>query len=211
MAKSVATITIFDYVAVQAGQSRSNFQEAAVSASSDEYRHDGKHTERDDVDCSRNDPADQTHSGSDLKRIAARSSGSRTASLQLMADAIRRSSNYRWVGLYDVDHVAGTIENIVWSGPGAPAHSEFPITKGLSGVTVAEKCTVIVGDVGADPRYLTAFDTTNSEIIVPIFDRARQKVIGTIDVESQRRHAFGSETQKLLGQCADVIAMLWSS
>ena len=35
----------------------------------------------------------------DLERIAARSSGSRIASLQLIADTIRRRANYRWVGL----------------------------------------------------------------------------------------------------------------
>jgi len=47
------------------------------------------------------------------------------------------------------------------------------ITKGLTGMVVAERRTVIIGDVGADPRYLT-FSTTQSEMIVPIFDRARR-------------------------------------
>jgi hypothetical protein len=30
---------------------------------------------------------------------------------------------------------------------------------------------IVDGDVSADPRYLTAFGTTPSEIIVPVFDR----------------------------------------
>ena len=64
---------------------------------------------------------------SDLE-IAATSPGGRVASLQLIADTIRHSGNYRWVGLYDVEHDAGIITNIVWSGPGAPAHPQFSIT-----------------------------------------------------------------------------------
>ena len=124
---------------------------------------------------------------------------------------IRQSGNYRWVGLYGVNHAAGIINNVVWSGPGAPAHPQFPITKGLTGVAVAKRRTVNVGDVAADPRYLTAFGTTKSEIIVPILDRTKQKVIGTIDVESELRDAFGQNVQALLERCADVIAPLWPS
>ena len=37
----------------------------------------------------------------------------------------------------------------------------------------------------------------------------KQKVVGTIDVESDLRDAFGSEVQVLLERCADVIATLW--
>jgi L-methionine (R)-S-oxide reductase len=132
----------------------------------------------------------------------------RGTSLQAVADTIRQSGNYRWVGLYDVDHAAGIIKNIVWSGPGAPAHPAFPINKGLTGVAVAERRTVNVGDVAADPRYLTAFGSTKSEIIVPIFDGGR-RMIGSIDIESELPNAFGPEVQAILERCADVIAALW--
>src|SRR4029077_82937 len=94
----------------------------------------------------------------------------RVAALQGIAEVLKRSSSYRWVGLYDVDHAAGTVTNIVWSGPGAPEYPKFPITKGLTGAAISSRKTVNVGDVAADPRYLTAFGTTRSEIIVPVFD-----------------------------------------
>lgn len=147
---------------------------------------------------------------SDLKRILS-SSRDRTESLQAVADTIRRSGNYRWVGLYDVDHVARVVNVIVWSGPGAPAHPQFPITTGLTGVAVAERRTINAGDVSEDSHYLTAFGTTQSEIIVPIFDRARKNVIGTIDVESELRDAFSAEAGSMLERCADAIATLWQS
>jgi L-methionine (R)-S-oxide reductase len=60
-----------------------------------------------------------------------------------------------------------------------------PLPKTLSGVAVATGDTVVVGDVSKDPRYLTAFGSTRSEIIVPIVGRAGRKVVGTIDVESE--------------------------
>jgi putative methionine-R-sulfoxide reductase with GAF domain len=74
---------------------------------------------------------------------------------------------------------------------------------------VAERRTVNVGDVTTDTRYLTAFGSTRSEIIVPIFDQTKQTVLGTIDIESEFPHAFSVEVQSLLERCADVIGTLW--
>jgi putative methionine-R-sulfoxide reductase with GAF domain len=133
----------------------------------------------------------------------------RIAALQSAADTIRRSADYRWVGLYDVDHAAGIVRNVVYSGPGAPAFPQFPIHKGLTGSAVAERRTVNAGDVTADARYLTAFGSTRSEIIVPILDLAKQRVLGTIDIESELPDAFNTEAQALFEQCADVIGVLW--
>jgi putative methionine-R-sulfoxide reductase with GAF domain len=68
---------------------------------------------------------------------------------------------------------------------------------------------VNVGDVAADPRYLTAFGTTRSEIIVPVLDGASQNVVGTIDVESEKPNAFSEEVQTLLEACSKLIRPLW--
>jgi L-methionine (R)-S-oxide reductase len=113
------------------------------------------------------------------------------------------------VGLYDVDRAAGTVANIVWSGPGAPEYPTFPITKGLTGAAIFTRKTVNVGDVTADPRYLTAFGTTRSEIISPVLDEAGENVVGTIDVESEKPNAFPEEVQTLLEACSKVIRPLW--
>jgi L-methionine (R)-S-oxide reductase len=133
----------------------------------------------------------------------------RIAALQGIAELLRSSGNYRWVGLYDVDRAAGTVTNIVWSGPGAPEYPTFPITKGLTGAAISARKTVNVGDVAADPRYLTAFDTTRSEVIVPVYDGASENVVGTIDVESEMSNAFSEDVQVLLEGCASVIRPLW--
>ena len=96
--------------------------------------------------------------------------GDRQKTLARAAALIRSAGNYRWVGLYDVDHAGGLVRNVTWSGPGAPAHPTFPVSKGLSSAAIAQKQIVNVGEVTADPRYLRTFGTTRSEIIVPVFD-----------------------------------------
>jgi L-methionine (R)-S-oxide reductase len=133
----------------------------------------------------------------------------RPAALAKVAALIKESGNHRWVGLYDVNHAAGLVSNIVWSGPGAPEFLTFPITKGLTGSAISMRKTVNVGNVASDPRYLTAFGTTKSEIIVPIFDLTRENVVGTIDVESEQPAAFDPRTEGLLEACAELLTPLW--
>jgi L-methionine (R)-S-oxide reductase len=133
----------------------------------------------------------------------------RQASLQEVAALLRSSNNYRWVGLYDVDHAAGLVRNVSWSGSGAPEHPTFPLTQGLTSAAVAQRQVVNVGEVSADPRYLTAFGTTRSEMIVPVFDQGGERVLGTIDVESEEPNAFTKDIETLLETCSKVIRPLW--
>src|SRR5260370_22582558 len=135
--------------------------------------------------------------------------GPRKDRLQRLAATLRQSAGYRWVGLYDVDVTAGEVRNLGWDRPSAPEYPTFPITKGLTGSAVAEKRTVNVGEVGADPRYLTALDSTRSEIIVPILND-RSQVVGTIDVESERPNAFDKDTEQLLENCAFLLRPLFA-
>jgi len=133
----------------------------------------------------------------------------RIAALRGSAELLRSTGSYRWVGLYEADRAAGTVTNMVWAGPGAPEYPTFPITKGLTGAAISSRKTVNVGEVTADPRYLTAFGTTRSEIVVPVFDWAGENVVGTIDVESEKPNAFGEDVVVLLEACSIVIRPLW--
>jgi L-methionine (R)-S-oxide reductase len=132
----------------------------------------------------------------------------RMAALEQIAALLRSSANYRWVGLYDIDHAAGLVRNLTWSGPGAPEYPTFPLTKGLTSAAVGQKRTINVGDVSTDPRYLTAFGTTRSEIIVPVFDGEDKSILGTIDIESEAPDAFDKDPQDFLEVCSAVIRPL---
>ncbi len=139
------------------------------------------------------------------------SSQDRVTKAKQMAETIRKDGSYRWVGIYDVDIPAGLVSNIAWSGPGAPAFPVFPITKGLTSRAIASRKTVNVGDVASDSGYLTALDSTRSEIIVPVLDSMDAQVIGTIDVESEHVNAFDSAAQALLEECAKVLTDFWTA
>ena len=117
---------------------------------------------------------------------------------RIVAEIIRAAGAYRWVGIYEIDHRRQRVVNPAWSGPGAPAHPEFPLSGGLTGRAIAERRTVSVGDVSRDASYLLAFPDTRSEVIVPIFASDATTVIGTIDVESDRENAFDRATEASL-------------
>ncbi len=125
---------------------------------------------------------------------------------QLLSE-LRRIVSKGWDRTASLQQIAS---NIVWSGQGPPEHPTFPLTKGLTGAAVSGRKTINVGDVTADPRYLMAFGTTRSEIIVPIYNRSDESVVGTIDVESEKQNAFSTDVQGFLEACSDEIRSLWS-
>lgn len=123
-----------------------------------------------------------------------------------ICDAIRQLGGYRWVGIYDVG--AEEIAVVGWAGPAAPVHARFPVTQGLTGAVVASGQTVVVGDVSKDARYLSTLGSTRSEMVVPV--RKRDRIIGTIDVESEIRNRFSAADRELVEDCAGAIVELWS-
>jgi GAF domain-containing protein len=124
-----------------------------------------------------------------------------------IAGAIREATGYRWVGVYRVGR--GEVEILGWSGGGPPAYATFPVTEGLTSSAVTTGRTVVSNDTRNDPRYLTAFSSTRSEIIVPILHPRTQAVVGTIDVESDRTNAFDDEDRQALERCARAMAALY--
>jgi GAF domain-containing protein len=133
---------------------------------------------------------------------------SRSQKGQCAVQVIRRCRGYRWVGLYHVGTVY--ISVIAWDGPGAPTYRRFPVTSGLNGAAVASGAPVIVQDVTHDPRYLTTLGSTKAEMVVPVRS-VDGRVVGTIDVESDRFNAFTEQDRAFLEACAAAITPLWPS
>jgi L-methionine (R)-S-oxide reductase len=110
--------------------------------------------------------------------------------------------HYSWVGIYLVegdDLVLGP-----WKGPEATEHVRIPVGQGVCGAAAASGQTEIVDDVNADPRYLSCFPSTRSEIVVPIAHDGR--VVGEIDIDSDRPAAFGDEDRIFLERVAELLA-----
>jgi putative methionine-R-sulfoxide reductase with GAF domain len=139
--------------------------------------------------------------------MTAAGSDDRAVKARRLAELIQKLGEYRWVGIYDVG--PETVSIVGWSGPSAPAYPSFPVTKGLTGSAIESKKAVIVGDVRNDPRYLTGFDSTLSEMIVPVLHPGDGRVVGTVDVESERANAFTSRDREMIEQCAQSALPLW--
>ena len=123
------------------------------------------------------------------------------------AEIVRAARGYRWVGIYEVDD--DRIVLLGHTGPQAPLHVTFEATQGLSGAAVQTRATVVSNDVAHDPRYLTAFESTGSEMIVPILGAESGIVIGTLDVESERTGAFGDEDCAFVERCTTALMPLF--
>jgi len=122
--------------------------------------------------------------------------------LQELCGLLRRERpHYNWVGFYFVEG------NELVLGPfvGAPSpHVRIPIGKGICGAAVAERQTVVVPDVNADPRYLACSLQTKSEIVVPMEHDGR--ILGEIDIDSHTPNAFGPDDRDLLEELAHRLA-----
>jgi L-methionine (R)-S-oxide reductase len=113
-----------------------------------------------------------------------------------------RFDDYSWVGIYLVegdDLVLGP-----WTGPEATEHVRIPVGQGICGAAAATGRTEVVDDVNADPRYLSCFPSTRSEMVVPIAHEGR--VVGEIDIDSDRPAAFGEDDRAMLERVALLIS-----
>lgn len=123
-----------------------------------------------------------------------------------IAELVRRSTGRRWVGVYAVE--SPEVANLAWSGPSAPVHPTFPTTQGLTGAAIASRATVVSNDVARDPRYLTALESTGSELIAPVLVGGR--VVGTLDVEDERVGAFDDGDREVLERVAAAMTGLYA-
>jgi GAF domain-containing protein len=123
----------------------------------------------------------------------------------VLAEAVRilkaQVPDYTWVGIY----LLASNELVLGPYEGKPSpHTRIPLGRGICGAAAAEKATIIVDDVHADPRYLACSLETRSEIVVPIMSGT--EVLGEIDIDSDRPAAFTQSDRELLEAVAALLA-----
>jgi L-methionine (R)-S-oxide reductase len=110
------------------------------------------------------------------------------------------SDGFNWTGVYMLD---GDILRVgPYVGPETP-HKEIKLDSGICGAAASQKETVLVNDVGSDPRFLACSPFTRSEIVVPLLDG--EKVLGEIDIDSNRPSFFTDADQEMLESIAALI------
>jgi GAF domain-containing protein len=90
-----------------------------------------------------------------------------------------------------------------WKGKKATEHVKIPKGVGICGSAADSGITEIINNVNDDNRYLACFNTTQSEIVIPI--KINNEVIGEIDIDSDLPDAFNIEDKEFLETIADMI------
>jgi L-methionine (R)-S-oxide reductase len=115
-----------------------------------------------------------------------------------------RMLKYNWVGFYMLEPGAKPPMLVLGAFEGAMTpHTRIPLNQGICGAAASSGQTVVVDDVGKDPRYLACSLETKSEIVVPIF--VKGSVVGELDIDSHFSAAFTKEHQELVQYCAMLV------
>lgn len=130
------------------------------------------------------------------------------ALMATMACEIHHSDDrFDWTGFYRV-----TEPGLLKIGPYQGGHGclVIPFSRGVCGAAARSGQPQIVSDVDAFPGHI-ACSSTRSELVLPVFDREK-RVIGVLDIDSNRENAFTAEDAARLEQIlAEVFGQIGAS
>jgi GAF domain-containing protein len=141
-----------------------------------------------------------------VRTIVAEAPGPEAAAQRVVELLHDRFGHYDWIGIYWLDPDRAELVLGPWIGPEATEHTRIPIGVGICGAAAQSGRTEIVDDVTADPRYLPCFDSTQSEIVVPIF--AEGQVVGEIDIDGSDASAYDETDARFLEEVAALLSPL---
>jgi len=121
--------------------------------------------------------------------------------LEEVVEQLYEGRGYFWIGIYLA--AGDKVIRQCFRGPVPPRHS-FALGVGNVGTAGRTGITKIIPDVSLDPAYSMCFLETKSEIVLAL--KIGSRILGVIDVESDRPDAFSSQERALLEQVADMLA-----
>lgn len=125
--------------------------------------------------------------------------------LTRIASAIRTLIPYDAFAVFLVDEAAGVLRNRFSVRYDQRVYIDnIPLGKGLTGAAAASREPVLVRDTNADPRYIASHPGIRSELAVPLI--VQDRVVGVLDVESERVGFFHEDHQRTLLMLAQQIA-----
>jgi GAF domain-containing protein len=104
--------------------------------------------------------------------------------------------SYFWTGFY---RRVGPDRLLVGPYQGTLGCLHITFDRGVCGACARTRRTIIVSDVHQFPDHIACDPNSNSEIVVPVFDRAG-KLIAVFDVDSDQYDTFDEVDQQFLEQ-----------
>ena len=121
-----------------------------------------------------------------------------------MAILKQRFPNYFWVGVYFLKKQ----QLVLGPFQGPPACMKLGLDKGVCASSVQEKQTIIVTNVHEFPGHVACDSRSNSEIVVPLFDRSGD-LRAILDVDSEQFNDFDETDRSGLEEIARMLACIW--
>ena len=109
-------------------------------------------------------------------------------------------TNINWVGFY----ILRGDELVLGPFQGKPACVHIPIGSGVCGTAALNAESLVVPDVHQFPGHIACDSASNSEIVVPIFEK--QKVVAVIDIDSPEFNTFDEEDRKGLEAFSKILS-----
>ncbi len=112
--------------------------------------------------------------------------------------------HFFWTGFYLVDPERPG-ELVVGPYQGTMGCLRIPFGKGVCGTAAAARETQIVADVHAFPGHIACDARSQSEIVVPVFDRSGA-LIAVLDVDSEAKAIFDDNDARALEEIVATLA-----
>jgi len=129
--------------------------------------------------------------------------------LRRIAERVKKLVNYQMFSVMLWNEQEQVLESVFAQRyeDSLPTRFQMPLHQGISGTAAAERRTIRVVDVRLDPRYVASGDEVEvrSELVVPLL--LQDRLVGVLDLESTKPHAFSAEHERLLNILGSYIAV----
>tara|TARA_R110001592_G_scaffold307299_2_gene580920 strand:+ start:453669 stop:454145 length:477 start_codon:yes stop_codon:yes gene_type:complete len=125
------------------------------------------------------------------------------ANLANITAAIHYRMDFWWTGFY----FAKGKELVLGPFQGPVACTRIAYDKGVCGKSWASKETLVVPDVHLFPGHIACSAASNSEIVLPIFDK-NNEVAMVLDIDSEHFNTFNETDQLYLEKICRIISDL---
>ena len=107
----------------------------------------------------------------------------------LSCELFHSDTRFDWVGFYRV-----TAPELLKIGPYQGGHGclTIPFSRGVCGAAARTGKTQLVADVNAFEGHIACASSTQSEIVLPVFN-AKSDLIAVLDIDSNQLDAFTNE------------------
>lgn len=127
------------------------------------------------------------------------------ALLDRIAKSVKKLINYDAFMVLLVDEREGVLRSRFSLRYDERTQAEsLSLKRGITGAAASERRTVLVGDISTDARYVESHPGIRSEIAVPLI--VQDRVIGVMDLESERVNYFTEDHARTLSLIAPQIA-----